>query len=747
MISQLQFQNFNGKTIELLADQDKILIEAVGSNVLHIYSEKARSYPSYAVEEQPEPIVLIEERKEDKRFYYADKCGVCIGGDGFFDFLGERKETLCQTYRGEAKRRAKLEEDFFKLLASEGHAAPEEADPAAVELAFYLEPEDKLYGLGDKTGFLNKRGYEYIMWNTDDPAPHEDNFKALYKSVPFLIVLKADKAYGLFFDNHYKSSFDLGKYKEDCLRYEAEGGALDLYFFAGKDLKEILTAYTRLTGATPLPQLWTLGYHQSRWGYRTEKDMLELAEKMKQHELPCDALHFDIDYMQGYRVFTWNQERYEDAGRTLEQLKKMGIKAVTILDPGVKVDAGYPVFDEGLEREYFARDNNNLVYVNQVWPGDAVYPDFGRAEVRRWWGDWHRFLLDKGVAGIWNDMNEPASFNGPLPDEVVFYDEEKPSDHKAMHNVYGHNMCRASFEGLRRLSEERPFVITRACYAGTQKYAVVWTGDNHSIWSHLRMAVPQLCNLGLSGFAFGGTDVGGFGSDTTPELLIRWYQLGCFSPLFRNHSALGTRQQEPWCFGEAVLSIIRNYIRLRYQLLPYLYDCFYQTAGSGLPVMRPLVLDYPFDRECRERNDQFLIGENILVAPVLEQGASKRLVYLPKGEWFCYHSKKRYSGEAHYIVDAPLEICPIFIREGSILPKYPVYSSVGEKKDEMLILEIYGKEAEYFHYQDNGRDYRYERGEYNLYHFRWQDGRLATELLHEGYPKYKEIQLVKFSEK
>ncbi len=751
MTKKYQFQSFNGQTIELYQNSDniksdriqsdKIKIEAIGADIFHIYSERAADFPSYAVQNRPAPVKLTERIDGSQRCYYTDKIGVCIREDGGFDFVDGKGQPLCQSFRGPIKKPERLASDFFELLVSEGHTAMVQPEPAEVEIAFRLLPDDRIYGLGDKTGGLNKRCYEYEMWNTDDPTPHEDNFKALYKSIPFLMVLKKEAAYGLFFDNYHKSYFDLGKWQSDCLRYEAEGGALDFYFLAGPDLKAVLTAYTGLTGRTPLPQLWTLGYHQSRWGYRTEADMRSLAKNLRRYDLPCDAIHFDIDYMDGYRVFTWNKERYDSPEKTLADLKAIGIKAVTIVDPGVKVEAGYAVYDEGLAKAYFVKDKNNLTYVNRVWPGDAVYPDFGRDEVRRWWGGLHRFLLDKGVAGIWNDMNEPASFNGSLPDDVVFYDEDKPSTHKAMHNVYGHNMAKATFEGLRRLTGERPFIITRACYAGSQKYAVVWTGDNHSLWSHLRLAIPQLCNLGLSGFAFGGTDVGGFGSDTTPELLIRWFQVGCFSPLFRNHSALATLEQEPWRFGDQVLAILRRYIHLRYQLLPYFYDCFYRTAGDGLPVMRPLVLNYPFDPEVQQINDQFMIGDHLLAAPVVEQGATKKLVYLPAGEWFDYWTKEKYSGQAYYIIDAPLEVCPLFVKSGTILPLYPVYPLVSERKDERLILRVYGEEAEYVHYQDNGRDYGYEQGEYNLYYFSWRDGRLQTQMRHQGYRQYGEIEV------
>ena len=464
---------------------------------------------------------------------------------------------------------------------------------------------------------------------------------------------------------------------------------------------------------------------------------------MKKYEIPCDCIHLDIDYMEQYKVFTWNRDSFSEPERMIEDLGRQGMKIVTIVDPGVKKEEGYSVFDEGVEKKYFATDGQGNLYVNEVWPGDAVYPDFGRTEVREWWGRQHKALLEKGISGIWNDMNEPASFNGPLPDDVVFYDEETPSCHKTMHNVYGHYMSKATYEGLQKLDDRRPFVITRACYSGTQKYAVVWTGDNNSLWTHLRMAIPQLCNLGMSGFAFAGTDVGGFGSDVTSELLIRWYQVGCFSTLFRNHSAMGTRRQEPWLFGDESLRIIRKYIRLRYELLPYFYDLFYEHQKTGLPVMRPLVLEYSRDKNTHNLNDEFMVGSNLLVSPVVEQGQVKKLVYLPEGTWYDYWTKERIEGGGWIVADAPLDICPLYVKAGAVLPKYPVRSHIDGSKDEKLILEVYPGEGTYYHYQDNGTDFAYEKGEYNLYRIiNSGNGDVKMETEHQGYREYGEIEII-----
>ena len=468
---------------------------------------------------------------------------------------------------------------------------------------------------------------------------------------------------------------------------------------------------------------------------------------MRENDIPCDVIHFDIDYMQDYKVFTWNQERYRnDPDAFLRQLAEKGFKVVTINDPGVKKEEGYYVYEEGVENGFFAETPEGETYINAVWPGDAAFPDFGNPAVRQWWGDKQQFLLDRGVRGIWNDMNEPASFRGPLPEDVVFTDEDRQSTHAEMHNVYGHYMAKATYEGLKKLDGRRPFVITRACYAGTQKYATAWTGDNHSLWAHLQMAIPQLCNLGLSGMPFVGTDIGGFGSDTTPELLARWIQVGCFSPLFRNHAALGTRRQEPWQFGTEITDIYRKYVKLRYHWIPYFYDLFYEEEKTGAPVMRPLVFHYEKDENARQCNDEFMLGSRILAAPVVSQGMKRRMVYLPEGVWYDYWNGEKVTGPAWIMREAPLDTCPVYVKAGSIIPTMEPQSYVGEKPLDTLILEVYPGEGSSEHYLDNGADFAYRDGKYHQYRFTVkEDGTVAGEIVHAGYEKpYERIVVRRF---
>lgn len=668
---------------------------------------------------------------------------VKVHDDFKVDFYNAAGEVLCRDYRGRRRKMDRISDVMKELLLAEGHNVNGEEEDK-ISVIKRMEGDEAFYGLGDKTGFLNKRGYDYVMWNTDNPDPQVDSFKSLYKSIPFFITLHRDTVFGLFFDNPYRSGFDMGKESGEYYYYGVKDGNLDYYLIAGENMREVLGGYTYLTGTTPLPQRWTLGHQQSRWGYMSEAEIRSLAAKMRECRIPCDVIHLDIDYMDGYRVFTWNPDRYDSAERMMEELSKDGFKIVTIIDPGVKLDEGYPVYDEGVENGYFATTPEGEIYVNAVWPGDAVYPDFGKEEVRDWWASKQQFLLDRGVRGVWNDMNEPASFKGELPLDVVFTDEEERADHARMHNLYGHNMAKATYQGLKERDGRRPFVITRACYAGTQKYSTAWTGDNHSIWAHLQMMIPQLCNLGLSGMSFVGTDVGGFGSDCTKELMCRWVQAGSFSPLFRNHSAMGTRYQEAWQFDEETLDIYRRAVELRYHLIPYYYDLFFTGEKTGLPIMRPLVLHYEKDGNARNCNGEFLIGENLLAAPVVNQGETKKMVYLPAGEWYDYWTGEKLSGETYILRDAPLGTCPLYVKAGTVLPVWPAQSYVGEKDtDTVLMLEVFPGEGEWEHFQDDGESFAYRDGVYNQYHCcLTADGMLSVKCVHGGYEKrYERVQV------
>ncbi len=729
-------------------DKKQLVITVLTPEIVRIYD--GFDEPSFAIEGNKQIKTNVSVDEDEKQVVLKTSAlTIIVDEDLHLDAYDCYNHPLVLDYTGKrTPLDREINQEQIKLAKEEGHSvAGEQKDK--ILLVKQLADDEQFYGLGDKTGFLDKRGYEYDNWNSDNPAPQVESFKALYKSIPFLIGVKNGHPYGLFFDNTYKSHLDLGKESNRYYYYSAVNGHLNYYLIGGKTLKEIVTNYTYLTGRVPLPQKWMLGYQQSRWGYSiSQKEVTRIAEELRANDLPCDVIHFDIDYMDGYRVFTWRKDTYEDPKKFIAELAQKGFRVMPIIDPGVKVDKNYWVYQEGLKKGYFAKSPDGTVYVNKVWPGDAAFPDFARKEVQDWWGHNIKYLVDLGVCGIWDDMNEPASFNGPLPDDVVFSDGQKPATHAKMHNVYGHNMAKATYYGLKENTGKRPYVITRAAYAGTQKYSTVWTGDNQSLWTHIQMMVPQLCNLGLSGFSFAGTDIGGFGADTTPELLTRWIEAAIFSPLLRNHAAAGTRVQEPWVFDEPTLSIYRKYLKLRYHLISYLYDRFYLESKTGLPVMRPLVLNYPQDKNVRKMNDEYMVDQDFLVAPILQEGQTKRAVYLPAGQWLDFWTGAEYSGQNTILVDAPIDKLPLFIKKNTILPWDQSRDHVDVSDHQLMTFRLFGEQGNYIHYQDDGTSFDYQKGKYNLYEIRMSNHQFKVDLKYAGYDKpYQRIVLMSEKEK
>ena len=592
-------------------------------------------------------------------------------------------------------------------------------------------PNDEYYyGFGERTGLLEKRGYRYTCWNQDpvdqnlDHGPGTDN---MYQSIPFFMAVRPTVAcYGLFFNNTFKTTFDVGYSQTDRLSLEADGGELDYYLLFGPTPAQVVERYTDLTGRTPLPPRWSLGYHQSRWSYFPADRVREIVRGFRDRKIPGEVIHLDIDYMNGYRVFSWDKERFPDPAGLCQELEAEGFKVVTIIDPGVKYEPGgyYEVYNEGVEKGYFIRKNDGELFVGYVWPDDSVFPDFAQAQVRQWWGDLHQKLLDVGVRGIWNDMNEPSISSVPfgewglhvqIPAETTQGDPDEPTTHAEIHNVYGYLEDMATHQALRRnRPDRRPFVLTRAGYAGIQRWSAVWTGDNSSVWEHLEMTMPQLCNLGLSGVGFAGVDIGGFWGSSKPELWARWIQLGAFSPFARGHAAMGTPAKEPWEWGETVETIARRYLELRYQLLPYLYTAFEENSRTGAPIMRPLFYHFWQDKRTLQINDQVMVGEAFMLAPVYRPGQEMRLVYLPGGaNWYEFWSGEGLEG-SYLLASVPLETLPVFVRGGSVVPFGPIMQYSDERPLDALTLEVYldrDGQAQGQLYEDAGDGYEYEGGQ------------------------------------
>jgi len=587
-------------------------------------------------------------------------------------------------------------------------------DGARVHCWKWMPSDEQYFGLGEKSGQLEKRGHAYVMWNTDAYG-WGNSTDPLYESVPFFIGLRGGRAYGLFFDNTWRSSFDMGVEAPDQYSFGAEGGELNYYFFYGPDPKKVIQRYTELVGRMPLPARWAIGYHQSRYSYYPESCVRFIADNFRQRQIPCDALFLDIDYMDGYRVFTWDKSRFPDPRRLLADLRKQGFKVVTIIDPGIKVDPNYRAYAQGVAEGNFVKKPDGQLYIGKVWPGDSAFPDFTSEKVRAWWGSLYKGLIDDGVAGFWNDMNEPSIFDVPsktMDLDAIFDDHGLHSPHAKIHNVYGMLMSEATRAGTLELRpNERPLVITRATYAGGQRYAAVWTGDNSSLWEHLRLSLPELMTMGLSGLTFAGADIGGFALSPSAELYTRWLEAGVFYPYCRTHTEKGSRNQEPWSFGNRMEEINRRAVELRYRLMPYLYDAFHEAAESGLPVMRALLLDYPDDPQAVGQNYEFLFGDDLLVAPVVKSDEREWDVYLPRGVWYDFWTDQRYTGPRHVNVEAPLDRVPVFVRGGAIIPTQQVVEYTDQAPVDPLTFEIYpagNSTREY--YEDDGLSFDYQRG-------------------------------------
>lgn len=586
------------------------------------------------------------------------------------------------------------------------------------EVTLDLAPGESLFGLGETTGTFDRRGLVREFWNIDvlghAPGIHP-GLKSLYVSIPFAISLRHGRAAGLFWDNPARQAWDLGQTRQDRWRMSADSGEIDLYLFLGPTAAGIGSRYAELTGAMPLPPRWALGYQQSRYSYETRGRVEEVAREFRRRQLPCDVLHLDIHHMDGHRVFTFGKA-FPKPAEMVARLARKGFKVVTIVDPGVKDDPKFGVLRRGARRDAFVKQADGAAdFTGEVWPGKARFPDFLSAPVREWWGDEQRALLDAGVAGIWNDMNEPANFARPdktLAPDARHQTDAGPRAHAEVHNVYGQEMARASREGaLRHRPGRRPFVISRAGYAGIQRHALVWTGDNSSNWDHLNDAVQMLLNLSLSGVPFCGADVGGFLENATPELFARWFQFAAFTPFFRNHSNLGTIAQEPWAFGPVVEEICRRYLGLRYQLLPYLYGLFAEARATGAPIMRPVFWHHQNDPVAVGCGDQFLLGPGLMVAPVVRQGAQARSVYLPNDVWYEFWTGERIVGGRHVVAEAPTDLLPLYVRAGTILPLAEPQPFVGGAPDDVISLHVWphGRGCLEW-YEDDGESLDHEQG-------------------------------------
>lgn len=606
-------------------------------------------------------------------------------------------------------------------------------------IAKRLQDDEHVYGFGEKCGRLDKRGwqlggYQYVMWNLDTPA-FDSSTDPLYVAVPFFMVTRRGKSHGIFLDNTWRSFFDVGREQRGLLTFGADGGDVDYYFINGPEPRKVIERYTALTGRAPLPPMWSLGYHQCRWSYYPESRVRALADTFRSKRIPADALWLDIHYLDGYKPFTWDKRHFPHPAKMISDLRTKGLRLITIIDAHPPALKKYMPYETGVAGNHFVKWPDGKVYQGPVWPSHAekhpapsVFPDFSRPATRQWWGDLYKSLLDAGVAGIWNDMNEPSVFEvpgGTIPDEVVFDNEGKPSTHRELHNVYGQLFSRSTFEGLSRLRPgERPFVLTRSSFAGGQRYAAVWTGDAVADWASLRQSIPMLLGLGLSGFPFVGGDIGGFVRMPSAELCTRWLQSAVFNPFMRMHTENATPDKEPWSYGWKHEAINRRAIELRYQLLPYIYNVMHEASETGMPAMRPLFLEFPDDERTAKIDDQFLFGPDLLVAPVLWEGADTRDLYLPAGDWFDYWTGRHYAGGKYISISVTLESIPMFVRGGGFIFRQPVIQHTGEMPGQpMRVLVAPAAKSEALLYEDDGVSLSHRKGKFMKRRFHQIRGR------------------------
>ncbi|MHC0445050.1 glycoside hydrolase family 31 protein [Flavobacterium sp. 3-218] len=619
-----------------------------------------------------------------------------------------------------------------------------------VKMSKYAKDGECYYGLGDKATQMNLKGKRLENFATDQYAYQKDQ-EPLYKVVPFYIGLHNKQSYGIFFDNTFRTFFDFCQERRNVTSFWAEGGEMNYYFVYGPQMQDVVTTYTDLTGKPELPPLWVLGYHQCKWSYYPESKVKEITSKFRELQIPCDAIYLDIDYMDGFRCFTWNKNYFPDPKRMVAELAEDGFKTVVIIDPGIKIDKDYWVYKEALEKDYFCKRADGPYMKGKVWPGECNFPDYTNPVVREWWaGLFKELVADIGVKGVWNDMNEPAVMEVPnktFPMDVRHIYDGNPCSHRKAHNIYGTQMARATYHGVKRFAyPKRPFVITRSAYAGAQRYTSSWTGDNVATWEHLWLANIQVQRLSISGMGFTGSDIGGFAEQPTGELYARWIQLGVFHPFCRTHSSGDHGNQEPWAFDEEVINITRKFVSLRYQLLPYLYTMFWQYIEEGIPMLKPLVYFDQDDTQTHYRNDEFIFGNQILVCPILEPNAVGRRMYIPRGEWYNYWTNELFIGGREIWIDTKFDEIPVFIKAGAIIPKYPVQQYVGEIEFDELTLDVYyknGKEQSAV-YEDAQDGYDYKKGRYSYLSLRntGKEKELIIQLHKEGkyttpYSKYK----------
>lgn len=682
-----------------------LMIEFMDSDMIRVTWSPGREPPTYALTDPAHGALPIEPRRK---------------GSGW-DLRGEQLNVHISEAGG-----VNIRQPDGRLLRSD---QPPAYRGEAWSLVTSLAPSEHLFGLGERAGGPSLRPGTYRLWNSDPAWSYGPGDDPLYLTIPVMMHVGNQASYLVFFENPHDGLVELA----DACRVQFDGGSLRYYVIAGPPA-HALTRFCDLTGRPPMPPRWALGFHQSRWGYRSADDIRAVATYFNERGLPLRAIHMDIDYMQEYRVFSVNPDGFPDLRALAEELGEIGIRLVSILNPGIKWDSRYQVFNQASAKGLLCSSAEGGVTRGVVWPGWVGFPDFTAKATRAWWGDQYRRLLDLGISGFWHDMNEPVSFaawgDTTLPLSTRHEFDGSPGDHRMGHNLYGQQMNRAGYEGLRRLRpDRRPWILSRSGWAGNQRYAWNWTGDTQSSWEALRMTIATVIGLSMSGIYYSGPDVGGFSGSPSPELFLRWLQLSCLLPFFRVHSSINSEPREPWAFDQGTQAIIGKYLHLRSKLIPYLYTLAARASRFGEPLVRPAFWPEPHDHDLLAVDDTFFLGDSLLVAPILDKAARSRRVRLPAGEWISF-----WTGEIHHGADvmdakAPLDTIPIFVRCGTVLP---LWNGAGHT------LRLYppqrpGEECASSLYQDDGDGYGPSRWDH--FHLRRAGEQLV--LTHSGVGDYR----------
>jgi alpha-glucosidase len=576
-----------------------------------------------------------------------------------------------------------------------------------------LQEGERFIGLGEKNGPLDRKGRGYINWNTDNYA-YSPDADPLYCTIPFYIGLHHQRAYGIFLDNSSRTQFNFGASNNRFTSFTADTGDMNYYFIGGNTVADILKSYTHITGRMPLPPAWSIGYQQCRYSYYPDREVISIADNFRERDFPGDAIVLDIHYMDAYKIFTWDQKHFPDPKAMIAKLQTMGFHVVLMCDPGIKMEEGYEPYESGRNENVFVKYPDGTDYAGQVWPGWCHFPDFTNPKTREWWAKHFNAYVDLGVEGFWNDMNEIATWGNMLPDLIEFDWEGQKATAREARNVYGMMMSRSTYEGTKKLlKNKRPFNLTRSGYAGIQRYAAVWTGDNVAYDGHMMAGIRLVNSMGLSGLAFTGYDIGGFVGNADEKLFARWISIGAFSPFFRGHSMINSRDSEPWSYGEKVEEIARNYMKLRYRLLPYLYSLFYDAAQTGMPINRSLAIDFTHDDLIYDHryHNQYLFGPAILVAPV-ESNKDLVKVYLPAGNWFELFTDHQHQGSTEIVADCPIDQLPVYVRGSSIIPMRERAGTTTHDHGDVLEIHLYNgaTPSSFVLYEDDGISYAYEEG-------------------------------------